>query len=83
MAYGYEIKGPDDRFLGAAKKLSNLVSRVSLPGSLLVNDFPLCTLLLQLFCVRRPIYRNGTKYDISLRGYPGSATNLLLELAMP
>jgi len=55
MTYGHEVKGPDDRFLDAAEKLSDLVSRASLPGSLLVNELPFCTSL-TLLCVA-PIYR--------------------------
>lgn len=46
MTYGHEVKGPDDKFLDAAEKLSDLVSRVSLPGSLLVNELPFCTSVL-------------------------------------
>lgn len=45
MTYDYEVKGPDDGFLDAAEKLSDLVSRASLPGSLLVNELPFCTSL--------------------------------------
>ncbi len=43
MAYGYEIKRPDDRILDAAKKQADFASRASLPGSFLVNEFPFCT----------------------------------------
>jgi hypothetical protein len=40
MTYGYEAKGHHDKTIDAAKKLSNIGTRVSLPGSLLVNEFP-------------------------------------------
>jgi hypothetical protein len=40
MTYGYEAKGHHDGTIDAAKKLSDLGSRASLPGSMLVNEFP-------------------------------------------
>lgn len=40
MTYGYEAKGHHDKTIDAAKKLSNIGTRASLPGSLLVNEFP-------------------------------------------
>jgi cytochrome P450 len=42
MTYGYEAKGHHDRTIEAARKLSDLGTRASLPGSLLVNEFPFC-----------------------------------------
>lgn len=42
MTYGLDVKGPDDKFLNAAKELSNIVCKASLPGSLLVNELPFC-----------------------------------------
>jgi hypothetical protein len=43
MTYGYEAKGHHDRTIEAAKKLSDIGTRASLPGSLLVNEFPFRT----------------------------------------
>ncbi len=40
VTYGYEAKGNRDRTIEAAKKLSDLGTKASLPGSLLVNEFP-------------------------------------------
>jgi hypothetical protein len=40
MTYGYEAKGHHDRTIEAAKKLSDIGTKASLPGSLLVNEFP-------------------------------------------
>ena len=40
MTYGYEAKGHHDTTIDAAKKLSDIGTRASLPGSLLVNEFP-------------------------------------------
>ncbi|KAH9956431.1 cytochrome P450 [Russula dissimulans] len=40
MTYGYEAKGLDDRMLQVANELSDLGSKISLPGSLMVNEFP-------------------------------------------
>jgi hypothetical protein len=40
MTYGYEAKGHQDKTIDAAKKLSDIGTRASLPGSLLVNEFP-------------------------------------------
>lgn len=42
MTYDYEAKGHHDRTIDAAKKLSDLGTRASLPGSMLVNEFPFC-----------------------------------------
>ena len=50
MTYGHDVKGPDDRFLNAAKELSDIVCRASLPGSLLVNELPFCTSVLRVSC---------------------------------
>ncbi|KAI0273085.1 cytochrome P450 [Russula aff. rugulosa BPL654] len=40
MTYGYEAKGHHDKTIDAAKKLSDIGTRASLPGSFLVNEFP-------------------------------------------
>jgi hypothetical protein len=40
MTYGYEARGHHDKTIEAAKKLSDIGTRASLPGSLLVNEFP-------------------------------------------
>ena len=40
MTYGYEAKGHNDKTIDAAKKLSDIGTRASLPGSLLVNELP-------------------------------------------
>jgi cytochrome P450 len=40
MTYGYEAKGHHDKTIDAAEKLSDIGTRASLPGSLLVNEFP-------------------------------------------
>jgi len=40
MTYGYDAKGHHDKTIDAAKKLSDIGTRASLPGSLLVNEFP-------------------------------------------
>lgn len=40
MTYGYEAKGHQDKTIDAAKKLSDIGTRASLPGSFLVNEFP-------------------------------------------
>jgi hypothetical protein len=42
MGYGYEVKGPNDRKVDAAKKTIELAGEVILPGALLVNDLPFC-----------------------------------------
>ena len=48
MTYDYEAKGHHDRTIDAAKKLSDLGTRASLPGSMLVNEFPFCMWCLSL-----------------------------------
>ena len=42
MGYGYEVKGPNDQKIKAARKLAQLISETALPGALLVNDLPFC-----------------------------------------
>ena len=51
MTYGYDIRGPDDKILDAGKKLSDIATKASLPGSFLVNELPFCTLLLSVFFI--------------------------------
>jgi hypothetical protein len=41
LVYGYDVKGYDDHLLSVARKMAELGSAV-LPGTLLVNDVPLC-----------------------------------------
>jgi hypothetical protein len=40
MGFGYEVKGLNDRKVGAAKKLVDLAGAATFPGALLVNDLP-------------------------------------------
>jgi hypothetical protein len=40
MGYGYEVKGPNDRKVDAARKTIELVGEIVFPGALLVNDLP-------------------------------------------
>jgi hypothetical protein len=40
VTYGYEARGHHDRMIEAAKKLTELGTRASLPGSLLINELP-------------------------------------------
>jgi hypothetical protein len=42
MAYGYEVRDPNDRKVDASKNLLQLVSKIGAPGSLLVNELPFC-----------------------------------------
>jgi hypothetical protein len=42
MAFGYEVKGANDRKVVAAKKLVDLAGEATFPGALLVNDLPFC-----------------------------------------
>ena len=47
MAYGYEVKEPNDRKVEASKTFLQITGETSLPGSLLVNDIPYCDYSLQ------------------------------------
>ena len=47
MAYGYEVRDPNDRKVEASKKILQLVSESGPPGSLLVNEVPFCE-----YCLR-------------------------------
>jgi hypothetical protein len=40
MAYGYEVKEPNDRKVQASKAFLQITGETSLPGTLLVNDLP-------------------------------------------
>ncbi|KAI0039781.1 cytochrome P450 [Auriscalpium vulgare] len=40
VGYGYDVKDREDMFLSQARELSDMVTAVVLPGSLLVNDLP-------------------------------------------
>jgi hypothetical protein len=42
MAYGYEVKGPNDQKVKDAKTMVQIASERTLPGALLVNDLPFC-----------------------------------------
>jgi len=41
MGYGYEVKRQNDLRVNVSRKLSQLASEITLPGSVLVNDLPL------------------------------------------
>jgi hypothetical protein len=43
LVYGYDVKGHDDHLLVIARKMAELGSTV-LPGTVLVNEVPLCKL---------------------------------------
>jgi hypothetical protein len=42
MTYGYQVHGHDDKLLVAAKKRNKYGTEKILPGTLLVNQIPLC-----------------------------------------
>jgi hypothetical protein len=81
MMYGYEAKGHHDKTIEAAKQLSDIGTRASLPGSLLVNEFPFRTWNLSPYIVQSS-YQNPVQYGISQNGYRGSAIGHLHVLAM-
>lgn len=77
MTYGYDIRGPEDRILDAGKTLSDIVTRVSLPGSFLVNELPFCTSHLQVFeCYPLKEMSRSTTY-------PGMVTVVQLQATCP
>ncbi len=43
LVYGYDVKSYNDRLLVVARKMAELGSAV-LPGTVLVNEIPLCKL---------------------------------------
>jgi hypothetical protein len=43
LVYGYDVKGYDDHLFVIARKMAELGSAV-LPGTVLVNEIPLCKL---------------------------------------
>ena len=42
LAYGYDLKGNDDRMIAAPVQATELLSRLILPGAVLVNHLPFC-----------------------------------------
>ena len=42
MAYGYEVKEPNEQKVEVSSKYLRLASETTFPGSLLVNDIPIC-----------------------------------------
>ena len=42
MGYGYDAKGLDDPKVNDARNMVQFASEGTLPGALLVNDFPFC-----------------------------------------
>lgn len=42
MTYGYQVHGRDDKLLVASKKRIKYGTEKILPGTLLVNQIPLC-----------------------------------------
>jgi hypothetical protein len=40
MTYGYEVCGPGDKKIEAAKAMSKFGGRLVLPGAILVNELP-------------------------------------------
>ena len=49
MTYGYQVHGRDDKLLVASKKRNKYGSEKILPGTLLVNQIPLCLYLFPFF----------------------------------
>jgi len=49
MTYGYQVHGHDDKLLVAAKKRNKYGTEKILPGTLLVNQIPLCLYFPPLF----------------------------------
>ena len=49
MTYGYQVHGRDDKLLVASKKRNKYGSEKILPGTLLVNQIPLCLYFFSLF----------------------------------
>ena len=43
LTYGYDLNDHGDEFMTAPIESSELVSRVILPGAVLVNQLPFCT----------------------------------------
>lgn len=44
LTYGYDVKESEDHYVAIAEELLTLASESILPGALLVNDFPACSL---------------------------------------
>ena len=50
VAYGYQIKSPDDGFLKTADKSLHDFSVATTPGTFLVEFFPICTSCSSFYC---------------------------------
>ena len=42
LTYGYDLKGNDDRMIAAPVQSTELLSKLILPGAVLVNHLPFC-----------------------------------------
>ncbi len=61
LVYGYDVKGYDDHFLSVARKMAELGGAV-LPGTVLVNEVPLCEPVTQLNPrIDTPMYYSETR----------------------
>jgi hypothetical protein len=43
LAYGFDIKSHEDPFLSAAGRASAIIEEAAVPGTFLVDTFPICT----------------------------------------
>jgi hypothetical protein len=54
LTYGYDPNGDDDDMMSAPGQVSEIMSRLLLPGGTLVNSFPFCAACFVIMFVARP-----------------------------
>jgi hypothetical protein len=72
LTYGYDLKDGDD-FMAAPIQATELMSRVILPGAVLVNHLPFCAV--PYFITPMPVSHCHFQCGTSILGFRFSATN--------
>ena len=79
LAYGYDLKGNDDRMIAAPVQATELLSQLILPGAVLVNHLPFCADTRAVIAVIQPYL--CLQRGISLRGFHGLTMSHLRKKA--
>jgi hypothetical protein len=72
LAYGYDLKDGDD-FMAAPIQATEIMSRVTMPGAVLVNHLPFCAC--PYFITLMLMSHNYSQYGIFIHGFRFSATS--------
>jgi hypothetical protein len=73
LTYGYDLKGNDDPMIAAPVQATELLSRLILPGAVLVNHLPFCEDTRSVIPMLQP--DRCLQCGISLPGFHGLTTS--------